>query len=191
MHIYLSPLLEWEQAKDRIYLFTSKFPSGASDKESTCQCRICKSLRFYHWVGKITWSRKWWPSPVFLPGKFHGQRSLVGYSPWDQKELDTTEHTHIHTHTHILFMSGIVYWTLSVNDYIVQEKYDRIYGCQKKQNLYRIKLFSRNTWASVDRRWRQTPYLHSKHRLVMKKKKQKSKTKECTLRECCPTSRGI
>ena len=33
-------------------------------------------------------------SPVSLPGKFHGQRSLVGYSPWDHKELDTTEHTH-------------------------------------------------------------------------------------------------
>ena len=34
------------------------------------------------------------PSPVSLPGKFYGQRSLVGYSPWDHKELDTTEHTH-------------------------------------------------------------------------------------------------
>ena len=43
-------------------------------------------------------------TPVFLPGEFHGQRSLVGYSPWDYKELDTTEwltHTHTHTHTHI------------------------------------------------------------------------------------------
>ena len=116
VHIYLSLLLEWEQAKDRIYLFTSKFSSGASDKESTCQCRRCKRLRFYPWVGKITWSRKWWPTPVFLPGKFHGQRSLVGYSPWDQKELDTTEHTHTHTYTHTHFMSSIVYWTLSVND---------------------------------------------------------------------------
>ena len=42
------------------------------------------------------------PTPVFLPGKFYGQRSLAGYSPWSCKELDTTEHrhTHIHTHTH-------------------------------------------------------------------------------------------
>ena len=32
------------------------------------------------WVGKIPWSRKWQPTPVFLPGKFHGQRSLAGYS---------------------------------------------------------------------------------------------------------------
>ena len=35
--------------------------------------------------------RKWRPTPVFLPGKFHGQRSLVGYGPWGCKELDTTE----------------------------------------------------------------------------------------------------
>ena len=39
---------------------------------------------------------------IFLPGKSHGQRSLMGYSPWDHKELDTAEqlNTHIHTHTH-------------------------------------------------------------------------------------------
>ena len=42
------------------------------------------------WVGKI-WRRKWQPTSVFLPGEFHEQRSLVGYSPWGQKELDTTE----------------------------------------------------------------------------------------------------
>ena len=44
----------------------------------------------------IYWRRKWQPSPVFLPGKFHGQKSLVGYSPWGHKESDTTEHTHIY-----------------------------------------------------------------------------------------------
>ena len=45
------------------------------------------------------------PFQYFLPGIFHGQRSLVGYSPWGHKESDTTErtraHTHTHTHTHI------------------------------------------------------------------------------------------
>ena len=39
---------------------------------------------------KIPWRREWLPTPVFLPGKSHGQRSLVGYSPWGHKELDTT-----------------------------------------------------------------------------------------------------
>ena len=37
------------------------------------------------------WRRKWQPTPVFLPGKSHGQRSLAGYSPWGPKELDMTE----------------------------------------------------------------------------------------------------
>ena len=45
------------------------------------------------WVRKIPWKRKWQPTPVFLPGESLGQRSLVGYSPWDQKELDMTEVT--------------------------------------------------------------------------------------------------
>ena len=44
------------------------------------------------WVGKIPWTRKQQPTPVFSPGKFHGQRSLAGYSPWGHKESDTTEH---------------------------------------------------------------------------------------------------
>ena len=41
------------------------------------------------WVGKIPWGRKWQPTPVFLPGKWHGQRSLAGYSPLVTKESDT------------------------------------------------------------------------------------------------------
>ena len=50
-----------------------------------------KRLRFGSWVGKIPWKRKWQPAPVFLPGKFHGQRSLAGYSPWVPIESDTAE----------------------------------------------------------------------------------------------------
>ena len=46
---------------------------------------------FAVWVGKIPWSRKWQPTLVFLPGKFHGQRSLAGYSLWGLKESFTTE----------------------------------------------------------------------------------------------------
>ena len=42
-------------------------------------------------VGKMPWRREWQPSPVFLPGESHGQRSLVGYSPWGHTESDTTE----------------------------------------------------------------------------------------------------
>ena len=56
------------------------FPGGASGKESTCRCR---RHRFHPW--KIPWRRKWQPIPVFLLGKFHGQRSLVDYSPWSYR----------------------------------------------------------------------------------------------------------
>ena len=45
------------------------------------------------WVKKIPWRKAWQPTPVFLPGKYHGQRSLVGYIPWGCKELDMTEAT--------------------------------------------------------------------------------------------------
>ena len=79
------------------------FPGGSA-VESACQCRRCRRCGFDPWVRKIPWRRKWQPTPVFLPGKSHGQRSLADYSPWVRKELDMTEcshtHTYIHTHAH-------------------------------------------------------------------------------------------
>ena len=48
-------------------------------------------LGFDPWVGKIPWRRQWQPTPVLLPGKSHGQRSLVGYNPQCRKESDMTE----------------------------------------------------------------------------------------------------
>ena len=53
-------------------------------KESTCQC---KRHRFNPWVGTIPWRKKWQPTPLFLSGKSHEQRSLVGYSPWGHKRV--------------------------------------------------------------------------------------------------------
>ena len=70
--------------------FLEGFPGG---KESACQCR---RLRFNPWVGKISWRRKWQPTPVLLHGKSHGQRSLVGCSPWARKESDMTERLHFY-----------------------------------------------------------------------------------------------
>ena len=71
------------------------FPDGANEpdgaKEHACQCRKHKRRGFDPWVGKIPWRKAWQPTPVFLPGESHGQRSLVGYSLWGCKELDTTE----------------------------------------------------------------------------------------------------
>ena len=56
-------------------------------------CLQCGRPRFDPWIWKIPWRRKWLPNPVFLPEELHGQRSLVGHSPWDSKESDMTEAT--------------------------------------------------------------------------------------------------
>ena len=63
----------------------------------------CRRLRFEPWVGKISWRRKWPPTPVFLPGEFHGQRNLASYSPWGLKESDTTEWRTLTLHINSLF----------------------------------------------------------------------------------------
>ena len=60
-----------------------------ADGESICL--QCRRPGFDPWVGKIPWRRKWQPTPVFLPGKSHGQKSLAHYSPWGRKESDVTE----------------------------------------------------------------------------------------------------
>ena len=52
-----------------------------------------EEMWFDPWVEKSPWRRKPQPTPVFLPGEFHGQRSLAGYSPWGRKESDMTEVT--------------------------------------------------------------------------------------------------
>ena len=59
-------------------------PWWLSGRESSCQCR---KLLFDPQIKKIPWRRKWQPTPVFLPRKSHGQRSLAGYSPWDRKRV--------------------------------------------------------------------------------------------------------
>ena len=70
-----------QKSQTRLSDFTTVcggFPSDASGKESSCQRTRCKGCRFNPWIGKIPWRRKWQPTPVFLPEKFHGQRTLVG-----------------------------------------------------------------------------------------------------------------
>jgi len=74
--------------------------------------------QFYPWVGKIPWRKGWLATPVILFGRFHGQRSLAGYSPWGHKEPDMTEQltlsvsllidTIILTEIHTLFGASLV-----------------------------------------------------------------------------------
>ena len=85
------------------------FPGGASVKESACQCRRCKRLRFNRWfnpwIGKILWRRAWQPTLVLLPGESHGQRSSAGYSPWGRRLGHAREHAHVCDNTQSLSSS--------------------------------------------------------------------------------------
>ena len=74
------------------------FAGGTSGKEFTCQCRRPRRRELDHWIRKIPWRRKWQPTPVFLPGESHGQRSLWA-TVLGVTESDTTEHKHTHIHT--------------------------------------------------------------------------------------------
>ena len=70
------------------------FPDVIAQPQRTqLHCRRHRRCEFDSWIERIPWSRKWQLTPVFLPGKSHGQRSLVGYSPKVHKESDMTEHT--------------------------------------------------------------------------------------------------
>ena len=72
------------------------FPGGASGEESACQCRRCKRLKrcgFDPCVRKIPWRRRWQPTPVFLPGKSHGQRSLQFMADFSSQGRKRVRHT--------------------------------------------------------------------------------------------------
>lgn len=68
-----------------VLLLYMGFPGGSEGKGSACSAGDL--------VGKMPWRRKWQTTPVVLPGKFHGWRSLVDYSPWDCKEVAHNEAT--------------------------------------------------------------------------------------------------
>ena len=76
---------------------TLGFPGGTSGQDPACQCKRLQRCSFDPWVGKIPWRREWQPTPAYLPGKSHEQRSLAGYSPCNHKESDRTEVTGLST----------------------------------------------------------------------------------------------
>ena len=83
-------------------------------------CYFLKGGCLYLWEIILSfWRRQWHPTPVLFPGKSHGQRSLVGYSPWGRKELDRTER--LHTHTMYPFNSEK--WVASVEFYRIHLSY--------------------------------------------------------------------
>ena len=68
----------------------------------------CGIPGFDPWIGKIPWREEWLPTPVFLPGEFHGQKSLVGYSPWGHKR-DTNEQL-----SRSLGVVVVIFWSLCI-----------------------------------------------------------------------------
>jgi len=74
-------------------LYIRGFLGGASGKEPTCQCKRCKRWEFNPWVRKIPLDECMATHSIFLPGETHGQKRLVGYSPWGCKELEIAEAT--------------------------------------------------------------------------------------------------
>ena len=81
-----------QQEKKSVHLCLC-FQAALVIKNSPANAGRRKRCEFHPWVEKIPWRKKWQPTPVFLPGETHGQRSLVDYSPWGDKELDMTKVT--------------------------------------------------------------------------------------------------
>ena len=77
----------------KIYTRLMGFPGSSDGKTSAYNVGDLGSIPGID-PGKILWRRKWQPTPVFLPGKFHGLRSLVGYSPWGHKERFSSSKDH-------------------------------------------------------------------------------------------------
>ena len=94
----------------RLYPEELQNPRGLSGKESACQCRRSKRCRLDPWVGKISWSRKWQPTPIFFLRKPHRQKILMGQSPWGVKESDMTERLSTHTCLAIQVFTSIERW---------------------------------------------------------------------------------
>ena len=111
LHILCSRLAWMQEVLWRCYAISllldfalSMPPWWLIGKGSFCQCR---RHGFNPWVGKIPWRRACQPTPVFLPGESHGQRRVVGHSPWCHKELDMTEAIE---HAYISLILYPVHW---------------------------------------------------------------------------------
>ena len=84
------------------------FPGGPGGKETAYQYRRHKKSEFDPWVGKIPWSRKWQPTPVFLSGKSMDRGAWQAPVLGAAKELDTTEHTHKHVVAYLCIFLGVI-----------------------------------------------------------------------------------
>ena len=107
------------------------FPSGSVVKESACQYGRHRVCSFDPWVRKIPWRRTWQPTPVFLPGESHGQRSLAGYSHRVAKS-QTWLSNYACSHTSLKWFASILYpafkpawfkWFLNYKHNVIRKTY--------------------------------------------------------------------
>ena len=142
----VSPIKAYHKATGRTFL-------GGSDHQDLYHqvkiCLQCERPGFYPWVGKILCRRAWQPTPVFLPGEFHGQRNLVDSSPWGLRESDTTEQLTLH----------INIWGLRVTSTRTDVKY-KIQGWMETcENLWIVSEgFIKDRWFKTDSRGRRCWY---------------------------------
>ena len=93
-HLKNLSLKKYQSSKQKEEM-SSQFPSLGSGSGLNPQVR------------KIPWRKEWQPTPVFLPGEFHGQRNLMGYSPWSRKESGTTDQLKISLFLNVSWMMPI------------------------------------------------------------------------------------
>ena len=98
----------------RKYFSLHGFPRWLRGKQTTCQCR---RLRLDPWIEKIPWKREWQPTPIFLPEKFHGQRSLAGLQSMGSQKSQTQLNNLTATTTNLYKTCRLLLWTqgLSLN----------------------------------------------------------------------------
>ena len=114
------------------------FSGGARGKGPVCQCRRHKKCRFHPWARKIPWRRAWQPTPVFLPGESHGQRSLVGYSVEESRTQLKRQCVRARAHTHALlygFSHFLTHLTLELSSLKVHLKCS-LYSLKVALNSY-------------------------------------------------------
>ena len=100
-------------AKANMFVYMCGLPRWHGGKESACQCKRRKRRGFDPCVRKIPWRRKWKPTLVSLPGKFHGQRSLVGYI--QSIGSKRVRHDSAHTHTEYVCTTESLCCTSEIN----------------------------------------------------------------------------
>ena len=114
-------------------------PWWLRDKESVCQCR---RHRFNPWVKKICCRRKWQHIPVFLPGKFHGQRSLVGSSPQSRKSKSNQTTKVVH---YYICINQVIKWE-DVKEFVTALLHLKRLNCKKKKNTHNSTIYRTIFW---------------------------------------------